>query len=98
MFARGALAAIDHNSNIDREQVCYKKNRANYQLSPIPTSQRQTAAGVPKFDLVKQRHGKKYFIKVVKEKKDYSFRTIMASLTIQVDLERGFHTNSMKQV
>jgi hypothetical protein len=33
---------------------------------------------------MKKRHGKKYFIKIVKEKKEYSFRDIMASWTLEV--------------
>ena len=41
MLIRCALAAIDHNSNTDREQAT-------------------TSGGLPRFDLVKQRHGKKH--------------------------------------
>ena len=36
------------------------------------------------FDLVKARHGKKYYIKVIKVAKDYGWRNTLASLTIQV--------------
>lgn len=64
MFVRGALSAIDHNANIDREQ-------------------KKTASGQLVFDLIKKRHGKKYIIKVVKESKEYSWRDILASWTIE---------------
>ena len=36
------------------------------------------------FNLEKKRHGKKYIVKAVKEGKDYSFRDILASWTIEV--------------
>ena len=50
--------------------------------------QAKTAAGVPQFDLVKHRHGKKYFAKVVKEPKDQSWREVAMMITIQC-LETG---------
>ena len=34
---------------------------------------------------MKKTHGKKYFIKVVKENKEYSWRDILASWTIEVE-------------
>ena len=36
------------------------------------------------FDLVKHRHGKKYYIKVIKVAKDYGWRNTLASVAIQV--------------
>ena len=45
---------------------------------------KKTAAGLPIFNLEKKRHGKKYFVKAVKEGKNYSFRDILASWTIEV--------------
>ena len=46
--------------------------------------QKKTAAGQPIFNLEKKRHGKKYIVKAVKEGKDYSFRDILASWTLEV--------------
>ena len=46
--------------------------------------QKKTAAGLPIFNLEKKRHGRKYIVKAVKEEKDYSFRDILASWTIEV--------------
>ena len=65
MLIRSALAAIDHNSNTDREQA-------------------KTTSGIPRFDLVKQRHGKKYHVRPIKEAKNNSWRHCMASLVIKV--------------
>ena len=45
--------------------------------------QAKTVGGVPRFDLVKTRHGKKYFAKVVKEAKDQSWMKVAVDLTIQ---------------
>ena len=85
MFSRGALAALDHNSNTDREQVGFQRLRFIFEnLCLLPR------ATQPAANLVKQRHGKTYFVKVVKERKDHSFRDVMASLTIQVDLFFSF--------
>ena len=44
----------------------------------------RTAAGVPKFDLVKQRHGSKYFAKIVKTEKEYAWRDKIVELIVQV--------------
>ena len=46
--------------------------------------QAKTAEGVPKFDLIKSRHGKKYFPKIVKVDKDHSWRDMIVSLVIEV--------------
>ena len=46
--------------------------------------QATTAKGVPRYDLVKTRHGKKYFARAVKEQKDQSWMAVAASLVIQV--------------
>ena len=36
------------------------------------------------WDLVKTRHGRKYFVKAIKVAKDYGWRTTLASLTVKV--------------
>ena len=46
--------------------------------------QAKTAAGAPRFDLVKQRHGRKYFVKAVKEEKDHSWRNKILHLIFEV--------------
>ena len=46
--------------------------------------QAKTAQGVPRYDLVKTRFGKKYFAKAVKVEKDQSWMTVAGSLVIQV--------------
>ena len=67
MLIRCALAAIDHNSNTDREQAT-------------------TSGGLPRFDFVKQKHGKKHQVRAIKEAKDTSWRQCMASLLLKVKL------------
>ena len=46
--------------------------------------QARTADGVPRFDLIKSRHGRKYFAKVVKEEKDHSWREMIVKIVIEV--------------
>ena len=46
--------------------------------------QKVTAGGKPMFALLKQRHGKKYFVRVIKVEKDYGWRNTLASLTVKV--------------
>ena len=48
--------------------------------------QATTSEGVLRYDLVKTRHGKKYFARAVKENKDQSWMTVAASLVIQVTI------------
>ena len=59
----------------------------NYIFLPSPPTAGHAASAV-NFDSIqrglKHRHGRKYFIKVVKEKKNYSFRDVLASLVMQV--------------
>ena len=83
MVIRAALAAMDHNANTDREQVCKQTQNWTNNKSSVEL-QRQTAGGLPRFDLVKQRHGKKYYVKAVKVPKDYNWRNTLASLTVKV--------------
>ena len=45
--------------------------------------QAKTAEGVPQFDLMKHRHGKKYFAKVIKVAKDQSWREVAMLITMQ---------------
>jgi len=45
--------------------------------------QATTSEGLLRFDLIKQRHGKKYYAKTVKEDKDHSWRELIVSLVIQ---------------
>ena len=52
----------------------------------ICNSKARTAAGVPKFDLVKQRHGVKYFAKIVKTEKEHSWRDKIVVLIVQVTI------------
>ena len=80
MLTRTYCAALDHNYNIDRQQVllieCILKINLFYQDF--------TAAGEPKFIVVKNRHGKKYYAKVVKDSKDHSWRDFIANLIHEV--------------
>ena len=50
----------------------------------ISSLQAKTAKGVPRFDLVKHRHGKKYFAKSVKVAKDQSWMEVAVDLTLKV--------------
>lgn len=36
------------------------------------------------YDLVRNRHGKKFYVKVVKVSKDYSWRDVLASMALKV--------------
>ena len=46
--------------------------------------QATTADGVPRFDLIKSRHGKKYYAKIVRVDKDHSWREAVVALVLQV--------------
>ena len=46
--------------------------------------QTRTSAGVLKFDIIKSRHGKKYFPKIVKVVKDHSWRDMIVSMVFEV--------------
>ena len=59
--------------------------------SKTKVSRAKTAEGVPKFDLIKSRHGKKYFPKIVKVDKDHSWRDMIVSLVIEVSNFTGHH-------
>ena len=50
--------------------------------------QAKTAEGVPQYDIVKNRHGKKYFAKVIKVAKDQSWRQVAMFITMKC-LETG---------
>ena len=53
--------------------------------------QARTDEGVPRFDLIKSRHGKKYFAKIVKVEKDHSWRDMIVLLVIEVIIENVFY-------
>lgn len=64
MLARTACAALDHNSNTDREQA-------------------KTSDGDLQYDLIKQRHSKKYYAKPIKEEKNHDWREVIVAMVIQ---------------
>ena len=57
-------------------------------------TQARTSAGVLKFDIIKSRHGKKYFPKIVKVDKDHSWRDMIVSVVFEV----GFVENEYSYV
>ena len=63
MFIRTALAAMDHNENLDREQ-------------------KVSGSGYLMWDYIKQRHGKRYYVKPIKVNKDHGWRNTLASLVL----------------
>lgn len=82
MQTRACCAAMDYNMNCDRAQVTLPNYHYALDMSNMKL-QAKTAKGVPRFDLVKTRHGKKYFAKVVKEPKDQSWMKVAVDLAIQ---------------
>ena len=82
MLVRSCLAALDHNNNVDREQVSYKK----YFYDFIWQSCKKAVAlnGSLRYNFDRKRHGLKYTVKPVKVKKDYMFRDYIASLVVKV--------------
>jgi len=67
-----------HKTMMARTACCALDHNTN-----TDRGQAMTKDGVPRFDLVKQRHGKKYFAKMVKTDKDHSWREMVVRLLIQ---------------
>ena len=63
-------------------------------LKTIPLFQAITAAGVPRFDLVKQRHGRKYYAKMIKSPKDHAWRDMVVHMIVEVISKPNFESKS----
>ena len=71
------MYAYSHESMLCRGALAALDHNGN-----VGRSQKVTIAGERQYDLMKKRYGKKYFIKAVKEEKDFSFRDELASLVL----------------
>ena len=98
MLARGALTAIDSNSNLNRNQVHLVAT--NYRILRIRKFQAKGEKGSLRYDLVSNRAGTKWLVLLVclyllfiltlrfvrprMERKDDSWREAIAQLVLQV--------------